>query len=527
MKSFIIALFIGLFSSFVTPVAAAERPKLVVGIVVDQMRWDALHLFSKNYGEGGFHRLLAEGTEWSDCKVSYLPAVTAIGHTSAYTGSTPALHGIVANNFEVDGWFASSVADSTERLVGVDGPYASGVGASPRRMLSTTIGDELRMAQGMQGRTVSIALKDRAAILPGGHTANVALWWNGSRNEWVSSTYYCSQLPQWAKRFNRERHDKQLMDASTWPKQLLLDEDAYLNPRDTLAELPVRTSIYDSPMGITMTMQLAELALEEEKLGRGDATDMLCVSISSTDAIGHRVGPDSPLMEDAYVQLDRDLQSLFEALDKQVGKGQWLCFLTGDHAGQHSPRYRQQQHLPAQVWESDVVLSHLDSLLAARMGAPRSSLRRIEAWRLQVDEKALTEAGVNPQEAIEFVCNELEKNPMVQYAFDVRQAPSHVPAFLKEMVSLGYHPGRNGQIAIVPRMGVSEAMEYGDRRWRGTSHALWTPDDTHIPLVIMGAGLSQGVRYTASCGNIDIAPTICQLLQIQQPSACIGRSLLP
>ncbi len=515
------------FPLFLFESLAAQPPRLVVGIVVDQMRWDALHRFSANYGEGGFLRLLSQGTEWTDCKVSYLPAVTAVGHASAYTGSTPAFHGIVANHFETDGWYASSVADSTERLVGNSGPYAGGPGASPRRLLSTTIGDELRMAQGMRGRTVSVSLKDRASILPGGHTANLALWWNGSKNEWVTSTYYGSELPAWVTRFNRERHDLQLMEQNPWPQSTLLAADDYLHSRDTLAELPVRSSIYDTPMGITLTVQLALQALQEERLGCGDATDMLCVSISSTDAVGHRVGPDSPLMEDCYVQLDRDLQTLFEALDKQVGEGAWLCFLTADHAGQHSPRYRQQQGLPAWVWQDDEVLSELDSMVAARFGAPRGSVCSLNTWRLKVDEAVLTQAGIGPRAVLDFVCGQLERNPMVQYAFDVRQVPGQVPSFLREMVAQGYHPGRIGQVAIVPRMGVSEAMEYGSRRWRGTSHALWTPDDTHIPLVLMGPGVPRGETRTAPCGNIDIAPTVCQLLQIQQPSAAIGRCLLP
>ncbi len=489
-----------------------HRPRLVVGIVVDQMRWDALHLYSHRYTKGGFRRLMEQGTEWTDCRLAYLPAITAVGHASTYTGTTPAFHGIVANSFEADGWYGASVEDKE-------------YGASPRRMLTTTVSDELRMAQGMRGRTFSVAMKDRASILPGGHTANMAVWWSGSKNSFVTSKYYAPELPKWIQQFNAERNDTLLMKQQ-WPKNLLYPADTYLHRRDTEAEFSVGEDIFYTPMGGTLTLQLAERALVEERLGQGEATDMLCISISSTDGISHRTGPDSPLMEDTYLRLDRDLEHLFRMLDKQVGKDGWMCFLTADHAGQHSPAYRQQQRIPSLTWQNHKIQAMVDSTLHAQLGTPRGIIRGINAFRLEFNKQRVAESGIDPQQLTAATIAALEQSPLVQYAFDVRQAPTHVPQFMLELVRQGYYKGRIGEVAIVPRAGVSEAAGGGANRMRGTNHALWTPDDTHIPLLMMGPGIPQGQRIATRAGNIDIVPTLCHLLRIPFPSGCTGTSLL-
>ncbi len=503
--------------------ALAQR--LVVGITVDQMRWDALHRYEHRFTKGGFKRLMREGTEWTMCQIPYLPAVTAVGHASIYTGAVPAMHGIVSNSFTVNGFYGTSVVDTTEHILGGSSHRH---GASPRRLLSSTIGDELRMASAGKSRVISMALKDRAAILPGGHGANLALWWDEKAEQFISSSYYGKSLPQWVKDFNAERNDQKLLAQGEWPAQLMYPADTYLHSRDTLAELPVGKGMFATPWGATLTLQLASRALQAEQLGqRKHVTDMLCISISSTDAISHNVGPDSPLMEDVYLWLDRALEQFFIQLDRQVGKGQWLCFLTADHAGQHTPRYREINGQPALEFRSGDALDAVRTALTRRFGAEAARCATyMSSFRMTIDEDLALSLGLNPCEVIDEACRALEQMPMIQYAFDVRRIPSHVPAWLAQMNVQGYHPGRIGTLAVIPRIGVSGAMNYNYPK-RGTSHALWTPDDTHIPLLMMGANVPRGKRISETVSICDIAPTICQMLNIQQPSAATGRCLLP
>lgn len=499
--------------------------RLVVGIVVDQMRWDALHRYEHRFTKGGFKRLMRDGTEWSMCHIPYLPAVTAVGHASIYTGTTPSMHGIVSNSFTENGFYGASVADTAEHILG---STHHRYGASPRRLLSSTIGDELRMATAGKSRVISVALKDRASILPAGHAANLALWWDDKAERFISSSYYAKSLPQWVNDFNDERNDQKLLAQHAWPQQLMYPADTYLHTRDTLAELPVGKGMFGTPWGATLTLQMATRALQAERLGQQkEATDMLCVSISSTDAISHNVGPDSPLMEDVYLWLDQALEQFFNQLDRQVGKGKWLCFLTADHAGQHSPRFREVNKQQAQVYNSRDVLEAVRKALAQKFGLEAAKCAAyLSSYRMTIDETLAQSLGLNPHEVIDAACQALEQMPLVQYAFDVRRIPTHVPAWLAQMNILGYHPGRIGQLAIIPRAGVSGAMNY-NLPMRGTSHALWTPDDTHIPLLMMGPRVPRGKRIGETVSICDIAPTICQLLTIQQPSAATGRCLLP
>lgn len=517
---------------FATAVQTLCAQRLVVGIVVDQMRWDALQRYAARYESGGLRRLMQEGTQWTMCHVPYLPAVTAAGHSSIYTGAMPAIHGIVSNNFEANGNYGTSVSDPQEYILGNATQTKPG-GSSPRKLLSTTLGDELRMASAKKSKVISLALKDRSAILSGGHTANLALWWDDSKKEFVTSSYYAKQLPTWVKAFNTQQQDSILMSRN-WPEHLRYPISTYLHPRDTLCELPVGKGMNDTPWGAVLTIELAKKALRAEKLGKTKANskkalpDMLCISISSTDAIAHRVGPDSPLMEDTYLHLDSALAGFFHTLDKEVGRNQWLCFLTADHAGQHAPLFRAKYRIPVEIWESTTAMDSIRKAIETKYGTMAAkAVKRINSFRLSIDEELLQTLRLNPQDIIQEACNTLQRMPQVQYAYDIRRPAPHVPIWLHQMAANGYHPNRSGQIIIIPRSGVSEAMLYGKQNYRGTSHALWTPEDTHIPLIIMGPHVPRGKRITKKVEIIDIAPTIAQLLGIQQPSGCNGHNLLP
>ena len=232
--------------------AQVERPKLVVGIVVDQMRWD--YLYTYQWGEGGFKTLLTDGYRCNNTIIDYVPTVTAAGHASIYTGTTPAFHGIAGNNFLINGKNVTSVQDDTERAVGGNDKTR---GKSPRNLITTTIADQLQLATDFKSRAVGIALKDRAAILPAGHRPVGAYWYDGNSKSFVTSTYYRDKLPKWVADFNK-RH------------------------RDELAG-----EVYQLPTGTSLTFALAEQALINEQLGMGDGTDLLAISVSNTDMCAH------------------------------------------------------------------------------------------------------------------------------------------------------------------------------------------------------------------------------------------------
>lgn len=502
--------------------ALSAQPRLVVGLVVDQMRWDHLRRYQTRYTEGGFRRMMREGYENTQCFINYLPATTAVGHAALYTGSVPAYTGITGNSFWMDGRRVYCTSDSTVQGLGSSSSAAQ---MSPRKLLPTTMTDELRLATNFRGKAIGIALKDRAAILPAGHAANAAYWM--ADNRFVSSTYYMEALPQWVEDFNARDLPAQYLQRG-WPAQLMHPDSTYTqsHPRDPRIEHAVGDKLSNTPWGATYTLEMARAAIEGEQLGQDAATDFLAVSLSNTDAIAHRTGCDSPLLEDAYLWLDRDLEAFFRYLDKRVGKGRWTAFLTSDHAGPHAPQFRADHRLPSGVVETDWMTARLDSLVAARAGQPGPYVLGIDDWRLNLDEKALERAALPLDEAIRLLCTELERHPLIAHAFDVRHIPSYLPDPLPMMVRNGYHPKRSGQIHLIPEAGVMEPFRYGaGQNLKGASHALWSRDDTHLPCLFLGWGVPRGVRDNRPSHIVDIAATLCSLLDIQPPNACVGKPM--
>ena len=275
-----------------------ERPKLVVGVIVDQMRWDYLYYYYEDYGNDGIKRLLREGFSCENTMITHVPTVTAIGHSSVYTGSVPYFTGIAGNGFMIDGKPVSSCDDMSVDGVGTSGKAGH---RSPRNMLATTIGDELKQAFDFECKVMGVAIKDRASILPAGHSADAAYWWDSEVGHFVTSSYYMDRLPGWVEKFNRRYNTEPKFDLNT------------------------------SNLGVTYTFRMAEAILENEKLGQGKYTDLLAVSVSSTDAIGHTYSTRGRENYEVYMQLDKELAHFFNELDKRVGRGNYLLFLTADH----------------------------------------------------------------------------------------------------------------------------------------------------------------------------------------------------
>lgn len=468
--------------------AQPARPKLVVGIVVDQMRWDYLYTYYNNWGEGGFKRLLDEGFSCQNTIIDYIPTVTAIGHASVYTGSVPALHGIAGNDFIIDGRHVGSVTDTTVVGVGTTGKAGK---HSPRNLWALTIGDQLKLATNMQGRVVSVAIKDRASILPGGHSADAAYWYDGDTHSFITSTYYMNELPKWVKSFNSNHSDD------------------------------LRHNVKDEPQGVMVTLGMAREALINEQLGQDDVTDLLAISVSTTDAAAHHFGTHSAQVDAAYRQLDTELASLFSLLDKRVGKGNYLVWLTADHGGTNDRIYMDERRMPSAGWLSGKALEAVNEELKARFGID-NLIKAQKQFTFYLDNELIEQWHLNRDAVKRVACETLAMPHEVMWAIDMENVgTAPVPQVIKERLIKGYVKGRSGEIAILPRVYVYA----GNDKQHGSQHGTLTQSDSHIPLVFMGWGVGHGETF-ARTGIVDIAPTICALLHIQAPNAAIGNPIL-
>jgi len=512
------------------------RPKLVVGIVVDQMRWDYLYRYYDRFGTDGFRRMLGEGFTCENTLINYLPSFTAVGHTCVFTGSVPALDGISGNEWieQLSGKVVYCTDDSTVKTVGADNVSGR---MSPRNLLVSTVTDELRLASNFQSKVVGVSLKDRAAILPAGHTANAAFWLDDATGNFVSSTYYMQELPGWVDAFNKSRPIEKLIQ-NGWTT--LRPIDTYKNsdgddqvwegryPGETSSAFPhhideaykkSKGTFRPTPFGNTLTLDFARQAVEGYQLGSGPATDFLTINCASTDYVGHMFGPNSIEVEDTYLRLDQDLGKFFKYLDARLGKGRYTVFLTADHGAAHAISYMQKHELPADFWNAQPLVDTLNKLLAAKFGAEKLirsgmnyqlnfDLGKIEAQHLDYDAiKRLT---------VEFA----QRQPGISFAVDVDKiGEAPVPEPLKSMIINGYNFRRSGAVQIVLAAGWFEA--YGKT---GTTHGTWNPYDTHIPLVFMGWGIRQG-HTNMPVNMTDIAPTVAALLHIQMPNGTVGKPI--
>jgi predicted AlkP superfamily pyrophosphatase or phosphodiesterase len=503
----------------------AGRPRLVVGIVVDQMRWDYLYRFNNRYSDGGFKRLLREGFSCENTLINYTPTVTAAGHTCVYTGSVPAVHGIVGNE-----WYSPVLnreiycaEDSTVNTVG----STSAAGKmSPANMQVTTIGDELRLATNYKSKVVGVAIKDRGSILPAGHSATAAYWYDGSTGNWITSTYYMNQLPDWVTAYNNEKWPAQYLEqpwTTMYPiesyTQSAADNNAYegatpVFPHNLHAN--ASKGIAGTPFGNTMTLAFAQKAVTAYRLGNGPVTDMLTISLSSTDYVGHQYGPNSIEAEDTYLRLDKDLAAFFRFLDSNVGKGQYTVFITADHGVAHVPAFSREHKLPGGVWSVGPDVQQINALVKARFGVEKAVIGASN-YQLYLDHAAIEKAGRSVPEIAAVAAKELLQDTAIANAFPLSDLMTTIlPVPLRNMLINGFNAKRSGDIQYIVRPGYIE----GGRT--GTTHGLWYPYDAHIPLIWMGWGIHPG-KSNKLTGMTDIAPTIAALLRIQMPSGNVGQ----
>ncbi len=513
-----------------------ERPKLVVGIVVDQMRYDYISRFWNGYSEGGFKRLVKEGFNFKNNHYNYAPTSTGPGHASVYTGTTPASHGIIGNDW-YDKEIGASVycaADNTYASVGT----ASAAGQmSPKQLLTTTISDQLKLHTQSRSKVIAIALKDRGAVLPGGHTADAAYWFHGKdEGSWISSTFYMETLPSWVTQFNSK-----VPQQYKKPWDLLKSEKAYIQsgsdknnyegayrgetaavfPHD-LVSLWGANGAYDilkaTAYGNSLTADFALAALKGENLGKGVDTDFLAISFSSTDYVGHQFGVNSREIEDTYYRLDLDLERLLKALDAQVGPGNYSLFLTADHAAVQVPSYLKDLKIPSGYFDSKVFKEKLNTYVADQFGS-EDLIENISNYQVFLNRGLAAQLDIDLKGMQEDLAQFILQDSAVERTYTAHQMwggeyTKGIPYILQN----GYNPKRSGDVLFVLKPAV---ISYSRT---GSTHGSPQIYDTHTPLLFYGKGFKRGASYERS-EIPDIAPTLAAMLGIAFPNGTTGKPL--
>ena len=509
--------------------AQVQQPKLVVGIVVDQMRFDYINRYWNDYGDDGFKRLISEGYNCTNTHFNYIPTYTGPGHASIYTGATPSTHGIISNYWydrELEE-YGYCVYDADMNTVGADNESGK---MSPAKMLTTTLGDELRLFSMNRSKVISIGLKDRSAVLPGGHMANFAFWLDSETGDFVSSSYYGLRLPKWAQKFNK----KDLCEAYLSEKwELLLpskaydeslnDNSAYEEPFDgqkfpkfphDLPELLKENGkglIKATPYGNTLTKDMAIAAIEGEGLGEDIHTDLLAVSFSSPDYVGHQFGTDSKEIQDTYLRLDRDLASFLSYLDDQIGKDNVLVFLTADHGAVRTPSYLKDRKIPAGYFEAEEPIRALKQFLQNTYGfgdwVKTYGDAQIFLNRELIFEKYLSLEEVQQQAADFMLRFDGVQKAVTGRTLENNEFDNGVLACLQK----GFNQKRSADVFLV----LDPAwIEYSHT---GTTHGSGYTYDRHVPLIWYGWNVKAG-HTRDKIAVTDVAGTVSSLLGISFPS---------
>ncbi len=513
----------------------ATRPKIVVGLVIDQMRWDYLYRFKELYGANGFKRLLSQGHSFENTLIPYTPTYTGAGHACIYTGSVPAVNGIMGNN-----WFdkrtKANVYCTDDSTVATVGSVSRAGKMSPENLWATTIGDELRLSNNFQSKVIGISLKDRGAILPAGHSANAAYWYDESVGKFITSSFYMKELPKWVNEFNNKDEPTRWM-SKDW--NTFFATDKYVQGAED--NNPHESSIYGetspsfphklpalvknkysafkyTPFSTTFSFDFAKSAIENERLGSGPATDLLALSISTTDYIGHNFGPNSLEVEDTYYRLDQDIAGFLQYLDTRFGKGSYLVFLTADHGVAHIPGWLKEHKLPGGNFDDYAMMKQVNSSLALQFGMD-NIIQNAQNYQFYLDIPGIEKNGKDLQAITRSVIRMLKEMPFVINAFETdKLEAATLPQPQKNMMVNGYNPKRSGDIMFTVK------PAWFDGGTKGTTHGLWNPYDAHIPNLWYGWGIKPGKTYRETYMT-DIAPTLAALLGIQAPNGNVGKVL--
>jgi predicted AlkP superfamily pyrophosphatase or phosphodiesterase len=491
------------------PVGPARKPKLVVLVVVDQFREDYLTRFRSEY-KGGFDRLLKNGAVFTNAYLDHFPSVTALVHATLLSGAAPSLTGIVGDDWydRESGRLVGAAFDPSVKILG-----GNGAGASPRNLLTGTVGDELKMAGKGASRVIGISLKDYSATMLAGRMADSAYWFDRSNGNFVSSTFYFPELPPWVKEFNTQRSVDRWAGAGWTAATGKLLETLPAKPG---AEYYL--SVAASPFGDELLLSFAERAIEAEQLGSRDGVDLLSISLSSTDWVGHAFGPDSPEIHDTNLRTDRGLGQFFQYLDKRFGAGSVLVVLTADHGVAPLPETQAKRGMSGGRMANAELQKAADTALQARFGAGKWVLYSAYGtfW---LNSELIRQRNLKEADVEECVAGALAGVPHV-YRVYTRTQLLH-GEFGQDPVSRrvanSFFPSRSGDV-------IATLEPYWIYGATGTTHGSAYNYDTHVPLIFMGPGIKPGL-FDEGVSTDDIAPTLATLLEIETPSGSVGRAL--
>jgi len=516
---------------------SSVKPKLVVGIVVDQMRNDYIYRYWDRFGEGGFKRLINDGFYFKNAHYNYIPTYTGPGHSSIYTGATPRTHAIIANDWHIKSSAISNycVSDTGVKSIGCTNKNGK---MSPKNQLSSTIGDELKISTNQMGKVFSIAIKDRSAILPAGHAANGAFWFDEITGNFISSSWYIKELPSWVNAFNNKNFPKVYLTKG-W--QTLYPISSYSNSladNNNYEASPVKKAaitfpynykdfiekndfsiIKSNPYGNTITKDLAISCLINESLGKDNIADLLCISFSSPDYIGHYYGPRSIEAEDIYLRLDKDIEDLLNTLDEQVGKNNYTIFLTADHGGADVPNHLIDYKIPAGYIKEKYLVTEIKKFLQRSFG-DSSIFENNSNEQIFLDARKINQLNLKTAEVESKLADFLITINGISEAFT--SSTLKTQCFYKNdyptLLQNGYNHKLSGNVCYIYNPAW---MDYAEK---GTTHGAGYNYDTHVPIIFYGNGIKKG-NYFQYVSITQIAPTICELLQINQTNGCISDPL--
>jgi predicted AlkP superfamily pyrophosphatase or phosphodiesterase len=521
--------------SFIT-FSQKKAPKLVVGIVIDQMRTDYIYRYWNRFGEGGFKRLVNEGFFCKNTHYNYVPTYTGPGHSSIYTGAAPSAHGIIAND-----WFSKEtgkemycVSDAKAKPIGTTSKNGM---MSPHNQLTTTLGDELKLFTNGKSKVFGVSLKDRSSVLPVGHAGNAAFWFDEETGNFVSSDWYVKELPTWLNNFNAKKLPKTYLEKGwntlygieTYTNSIA-DDNKYekapskkekpVFPYDYKAQIAANSwgILKASPWGNTITKDLSIECLKNEQLGKDDISDMLCISFSSTDYVGHAYGLRAVETEDVYLRLDKDLEELLKVLDAEVGQENYVLFLTADHGAADVAAYLKDLKIPAGYLKEKIMEKELKTFCAKQYGDSLISnmsnqqifLNMPKLWSLKLSQDEVEKTLASKLIQMEGIS---EAYPSSALKFEGYKGDS-----FKSLIANGYNHKRSGNVAFSYLPGWLDIPE------TGTTHGSEFTYDTHVPLIFFGAGIKKG-ESVKNYYITEIAPTISILLNNPFPNGCTSKPI--
>ena len=494
--------------------ASDKKPKLLVALVVDQFRYDYTTRFRADY-HAGLARLLEHGAVFVDARYVHFPTVTAIGHSTFMTGATPSLSGIIGNE-----WFdraanrgVTSVSDETTLLLG---GVPNAKGSSPNRLLVSTVGDELKMA-GQSRKVIGVSIKDRSSILPSGHMADAAYWFDSNSNHFVSSTYYMKELPQWVQKINQDGPIRKYLGVK-WTAVDAKPGDKPFCTRTAGTELRYCGEIEATPFGNELLEEFAEKAIESEALGTHEGTDVLALSFSANDYIGHALGPDSPEVRDISLRTDQLIGKLLDFIDAKIGAGKVLVVLTADHGVAPVPEVNQARKMPGGRLDSAALAQTVAAALSARFGKGDWFLSDSFGF-FYLNYEAVKKNNAEPAEVRRIAAEAARTLPHITRVYTSDELLRGQGAASGDIVGraaqAGFYAQRSADLVLIPE---PYYMFYP----QGTTHAAPFSYDTHVPLIFYGAGVRPGIHYEPVTIN-DVAPTLAAIFEVETPSGSSGK----